>query len=231
MTCPKCNTKVIEGYGFCGNCWFDFLSVPKQPERKEDPKPAQPPESPPQAAPPLKQTPERPSKPAQPLPPRPKPAKPLQQSEFSKPVPPQPARPPLPRPLQQPQPTAVKPPHEMRPKPKNRVLLYIVLGVVFLGFGIMAFSAPVANGDANGDIIGDWQCRDATQTHIWMCTLSFSADGRFIDRDGDQGYFRINGNSLTLDFDDYASVTVNFQLRGDRLTLTGPNLRIVLERV
>ena len=80
-------------------------------------------------------------------------------------------------------------------------------------------------------IVGDWQCNDNSQPHIWMCTLSFTADGRFVDRDGDWGDFRISGNLLTLDFDDFETATVNFRLRGNRLTLTGDGLRIVLQRV
>ena len=230
MTCPKCNTKVIEGYGFCGNCWFDLLSVPNQPKQEEDPKSTRPPVQMPQAVKPPKQV-------HKPLP---------------KPLEPQPAKPPEQRPVRQPpQPTVVRPHYERQLKPKNRVLLYIVLGLAFLGISIMAFTAPVDNSlvqeqvqpagneytvelgfdSAEAAIIGDWQCRDTTQPHIWMCTLSFYADGRFVDGDGDWGYFRISGNSLTLDFDDFGSVTVDFELRGNRLTLTGPEMRIVLERV
>jgi len=70
-----------------------------------------------------------------------------------------------------------------------------------------------------------------------MCTLSFDENGRFVDGDGDWGDFSISGNSLTLAFDDFTPITVNFELRrnplpfiGDRLILTGPDLRIVLDR-
>ena len=107
----------------------------------------------------------------------------------------------------------------------RKKILCVVLAVM-----CVALLGACASDPPEVAIVGDWQCRDTTQPHIWMCTLSFTADGRFVDGDGDWGDFRISGDVLTLAFDDFAPVTVNFQLRGNRLTLTAPDLRIVLQR-
>jgi len=35
--CPKCNAKVIEGYGFCGSCWFDLSGAGAKSEQPPPP--------------------------------------------------------------------------------------------------------------------------------------------------------------------------------------------------
>ena len=83
----------------------------------------------------------------------------------------------------------------------------------------------------NEAIIGSWLCRDTSQSHIFLCDLTFDGNGGFIDGDGDRGSFIISGNVLHLDFDDYGRNTFNFQLRGNRLTITsGEDVNIVLAR-
>jgi len=107
---------------------------------------------------------------------------------------------------------------------KKILVLLLVLTMV------LAFAACGGGGDPETDIIGRWECQDDSQPHQWMCVLVFDANGRFIDNDGDEGYFDIDGSSLTLDFDDWDPLTVSFRLRGDRLTLTGDDIRVILER-
>jgi len=78
-------------------------------------------------------------------------------------------------------------------------------------------------------IIGTWRCLDDTVPHQWMCLLTFDENGRFVDNDGDGGYFTISGNSLTLEFDDFHPITITFRIRGDQMTLSG-GLHVVLTR-
>jgi len=81
------------------------------------------------------------------------------------------------------------------------------------------------------DIIGTWVCLDDSQPHEWVCTLTFEAGGRFIDRDGDAGTFTIDGDTLTLAFDEFDDFEVTFRLRGNRLTLEeGDDLSVMLTR-
>ncbi|MCL2754288.1 MAG: trypsin-like peptidase domain-containing protein [Oscillospiraceae bacterium] len=72
---------------------------------------------------------------------------------------------------------------------------------------------------ANADIIGQWQCFDPPETHGWFCGLTFNANGRFTDRDGDNGTYTIFGNSLTLVFAFGSEFTFGFELGGNTLNL------------
>ena len=70
-----------------------------------------------------------------------------------------------------------------------------------------------------------------TIDHEWMCQFTFTDDGRFSDRDGDDGDWRITENTLTLAYDDYAPITLAFRLLGTaRLNLTGDGIEVMLHR-
>ena len=75
--------------------------------------------------------------------------------------------------------------------------------------------------DLEASIIGTWLCLDETVPHQWICQLTFDENGRFLDKDGDGGTFTIDGNTLTLEFDDFDPITFSFRFRGDELTLIG----------
>jgi len=79
-------------------------------------------------------------------------------------------------------------------------------------------------------IIGTWECQDDTIPHSWMCLFTFDENGRFVDKDGDAGDFRIDGDSLTLAFDNFDAITVTFEIRSNRLTLTGDGIHVRLTR-
>jgi len=80
-------------------------------------------------------------------------------------------------------------------------------------------------------IIGGWECRDNSQPHDYICELVFTNNGRFTDRDGDAGDWRIFDNMLTLDFDDYAPHTYSISFSGNnRFTLRGDDIRVTLDR-
>ena len=113
---------------------------------------------------------------------------------------------------------------------KKRVVtaaLAILLCVALLG---ACGSTPLEEA-----IIGRWQCEDTTQPHFFLCTLVFDANGRFSDADGDPGDFTIDGDTLTLEFDDFfLSIEATAQIRGNRLTISGELLgeefRVILTR-
>ena len=105
-------------------------------------------------------------------------------------------------------------------------------GLLFVLFAILIVALLGACGgqDPEEAIVGTWQCQDNSQPHQWMCTLTFDARGRFVDADGDAGDFIIDGDSLTLHFDEFMPVELSFQIRSNRLTLTGEGMRVILER-
>jgi len=109
---------------------------------------------------------------------------------------------------------------------KKKVLVVVIAALCLALLGACGGAAP------EEAIIGTWECRDATVPHVWLCLLTFDESGRFVDRDGDGGSFSIDGNSLTLQFDEamFGTHTVNFNISGNRLTLTEDGLRIVLNR-
>jgi hypothetical protein len=59
---------------------------------------------------------------------------------------------------------------------------------------------PPANGDADSRFVGAWGC-PLPHTHNFLCDISFSEDGRFIDGDGDEGDYTVVGNTVKLSFD------------------------------
>lgn len=79
-------------------------------------------------------------------------------------------------------------------------------------------------------IVGTWECQDDSISHKWMCLLIFDENGRFTDNDGDGGSFHITNDSLILDFDQFEAITFSYRLRGNRLTITGDDTRVVLTR-
>jgi len=76
--------------------------------------------------------------------------------------------------------------------------------------------------------VGRWECQDAP--HIWACTLTFDADSRFVDRDGDWGTFTVFGNRVLFSFDEFYPVSFYFSFYGDQLNLTHGLVTIVLHR-
>ena len=70
-------------------------------------------------------------------------------------------------------------------------------------------------------LIGTWKCLDDTMPHVWNCHLTFYANGRFVDGDGDGGFFYISEHALVLDFDDFEPAILSFQIRRDELILDG----------
>jgi len=105
-----------------------------------------------------------------------------------------------------------------------------VLSVALAAVLCVALLGACASTPPEQAIVGSWECRDNSQPHIWMCTLTFDADGRFVDGDGDWGSFILSGNTLTFQFDEFGAISVNYRIRGNRLTLTGDGLNIVLHR-
>ena len=107
----------------------------------------------------------------------------------------------------------------------KKLVLTTLLLVLIMAFFIACSSDP------NEAIVGTWLCRDTTQSHIFLCELTFDNNGGFIDGDGDRGAFIISGNVLHLDFDDYGRTTLNFRFQGRRLRITsGDDVNIELAR-
>jgi len=86
--------------------------------------------------------------------------------------------------------------------------------------------------DIEAALVGRWECLDTSAPHEWVCLLIFDENGRFIDRDGDEGTFIVSGDTLTLQFDEatFGFFTFNFRMRENQLILTEDGLRIVLNR-
>ena len=105
-------------------------------------------------------------------------------------------------------------------------------GLLFVLFSILLVALLGACGGQSSEeaIVGTWQCQDTSQPHRWMCTFVFDADGRFVDADGDAGDFVIDGDSLTLNFDDFPSMELTFRIRSNRLTLTGEGIHVILTK-
>lgn len=108
----------------------------------------------------------------------------------------------------------------------NRKIISIVL-IALLGMALLASCGT----DPASTIVGTWECRDTSSPHDWYCNFSFTDDGRFLDGDRDAGNWRLFDNTLTLDFDDYAAYTLSYSFSGsNRLTITGDELRVILNR-
>ena len=94
----------------------------------------------------------------------------------------------------------------------------------------VALLAACAGQPREAAIIGTWRCLDDSAPHRWVCFLVFDENGRFTDKDGDEGYFSIDGNTLTLDFDDFPTFTFTFRVSSSQLLITADGVRIMLTR-
>ena len=105
-------------------------------------------------------------------------------------------------------------------------------GLLFVLFAILIVALLGACGgqDAEEAVVGTWQCQDNSQPHAWVCTLVFDADGRFVDADGDAGDFVIDGDTLTLNFDEFMPEEFTFRIRSNRLTLTNERIHVILTK-
>jgi hypothetical protein len=83
-----------------------------------------------------------------------------------------------------------------------------------------ATPAPDGRSQLELDLVGSWECRDDSQPHEWMCNFTFNSQGRFIDRDGDLGYWEIVGGDLVLDFDQWETLRFNVSISMNLLTLS-----------
>jgi hypothetical protein len=114
------------------------------------------------------------------------------------------------------------------------VIIGVIAGVVILSIiGIIVIGA-MANGADDGrpleeSIIGRWECTGGFP-HYWHCGFTFDEDGRFVDRDNDWGDYRITGDRVTLDFDEFPSMTATVRVNGNRMTLIIDGDRIPLRR-
>jgi hypothetical protein len=77
---------------------------------------------------------------------------------------------------------------------------------------------------SNPAIVGTWHCSCGAE---WFCDMVFSADGRFIDGDGDTGAYVIRGNNLELTFDFGMDSSLRFTLNADVLTIQNHRLNRV----
>ena len=109
---------------------------------------------------------------------------------------------------------------------KRRLLALVIIAV----FDVVMLAACTV--DPETAIVGAWECRDDSEyEHDFFCFLSFSEDGRFVDRDGDGGDWRMFSNTLTLDFDEYAARTFTYEFRGNNLVvITGDEITVPLHR-
>jgi len=105
-------------------------------------------------------------------------------------------------------------------------ILFIVV-ITMLGVALLAACTP----DPETAIIGSWECRDDSLPHEYLCGLTFSSNGRFTDRDGDEGDWRISGNTITLDYDYYQPHTLTLNFRGNnRVIITWNDFTTMLHR-
>lgn len=109
---------------------------------------------------------------------------------------------------------------------KKRIL------VLTLALLCVAALGACGGSDPETDILGTWQCLDDSQPHQFLCTLILSEGNRFVDRDGDEGDFIIDGNTLTLVFDNamFGPFEFTFRLGANRLTLEADGGRMLLTR-
>jgi hypothetical protein len=106
-------------------------------------------------------------------------------------------------------------------------LLFILI-ISLLGAAMLTACSP----DPETALVGTWECRDDSEyEHDYLCLLTFYDSGRFTDRDGDEGDWRIFGNTLTLDYDEYISHTMSFEFRGNsRVIITFDGFTTMLHR-
>jgi hypothetical protein len=86
--------------------------------------------------------------------------------------------------------------------------------------------------EPNNPITGAWECHDESVPHDWMCKLLFTPDGRFVDRDGDEGDWELTNGLLTLRWDEYPPYEVLVTITLNTLTIEqGVGLNVHLSRV
>jgi len=109
---------------------------------------------------------------------------------------------------------------------KKKIVSLVIIAV--LSLALLAACGP----DPQTAIIGTWECRDTSVSHEWICEFTFTNDGRFRDRDGDTGDYRINNNTLTLDFDmdGFGPFDLTMRFSGNTLRLSGDGLNVRLNR-
>jgi hypothetical protein len=106
----------------------------------------------------------------------------------------------------------------------------------FFGAGTGSYTLNVAPIQASGNMsafVGTWACNDRTcRPHMWICDLVFTADGRFLDGDGDWGNFYLEDGTITFEFDfiGFGSFTLDYTITADRLVMTTFGVRIELDR-
>ena len=106
-------------------------------------------------------------------------------------------------------------------------LLFIVV-IAMLGVALLGACDP----NPETALVGTWECRDDSEyDHEFFCLFTFNANGRFTDRDGDAGDWRVFGNTLTIDFDEYGQLTMSIEFRGNnRVIITSDGFTTMLHR-
>jgi hypothetical protein len=85
-------------------------------------------------------------------------------------------------------------------------------------------------GDSNS-LVGSWECRDDSSPHEWLCELTFTEDGRFVDWDGDAGSWSTNDGYLMFDWDEFSVLELSYSLTANVLTLENEDMQVRLVRV
>jgi hypothetical protein len=108
----------------------------------------------------------------------------------------------------------------------KKVLLIVIISLL----GVVVLTACDPNPETV--LVGTWECRDDSEyEHEFICLLTFNADGRFTDRDGDSGDWHVVDNTLTIDFDEYGSITMLIEFRGiNRVVITSDGFTTMLHR-
>ena len=239
--CPKCNAKVVEGYGYCGSCWFDLSGTgakselpPPQEEELPPPRP-RPTEPPPQER-------TEPLHTAQYTLPQPAEASPPEHSEqphTTQHLPPQPEE------------EAWEPPFRTSSFWDGSFFMWrLKLGVIILVIGfvvsaIMGIANAISHGvgrigQANHALVGSWDWHGEA-FYVFNSDGTGTRDGRNISwrvsrgelhvcRSGCRGcaqncagrtrrYFTVDGASLTLTHTNVPEITFNYTRTGYH---TGP---------
>jgi len=110
---------------------------------------------------------------------------------------------------------------------KKRVISIFLMIIVMFAFAVM----PACE-ERSYSIIGAWECHDESAPHDWMCSLIFSSDGRFVDRDGDFGDWQLVNRLLLFKWDEYPQFEVLVTVTPNTLTIQqGDDLNVRLTRV
>jgi hypothetical protein len=118
-------------------------------------------------------------------------------------------------------------PEPTSPGKNKRPLIFAIAGALLIAViaGIIILVTGIENKQqmtpSNESLAGTWVCESGCTTN-WHCGLFFSANGIFVDNDGDTGTFTISGDSLVLYFDNFDPMPVKI------ISLVGDDLRIQL---